>query len=55
MNAAMNSYSLDREASGFSGMEDDELQRLINKWIRQDDPSDSPDCTFTKRVLSKVD
>jgi hypothetical protein len=47
MSAILDGYSLDREASDFDGMENDELQRLINHWMKLDEPSEK-DCTFTK-------
>ena len=44
--AVLEGYSLDREASGFAGMSDVDLQANINKWTR--DPTGSPNCSFYK-------
>ena len=48
--AVLEGYSLDRDASGFGGMSDTELQGKINQWTR--DPTGSPDCSFYKLVIA---
>ena len=46
MFAVLEGYSLDRDASGLTGMSDTDLQKQINIWSQN--PKEAPSCVFSK-------